>query len=142
MVQSSNVESLGRQHSRPFFLATALAGWLLVLPAVVFLAAGALRLLQPREFQPSRTAWIIFEWAGTHVTHLDAAVIFLGLPMIALIAGCGTLLRAWRRKPVLRQDAASAFVILRRQLVAICLVAAVLLAGGILTFVVDHLIVG
>ena len=142
MAQSASMESPGRERPGPLYLTAALAGWLLVLPATFFLAVGALRWLQPRQFQPARACWIIFEWARTHVTRLDAAVIFLGLPMIALTVGGGTLWREWRKNQALRQDVAGALAILRRQLGTFCLAAAVLLAGGILALVADHLIVG
>jgi len=142
MTQSARLESLGREPSHPPSLSAALAEWLMVLPAAFFLAAGALRLLQPRRFKPARACWIIFEWTRTHVTHLQAAVIFPGLPTLALIVGSGALWRGWRRNPALRQDAAHALAILRRQLGTVSLAAAVLLASGILTFVVGHLIVG
>jgi len=142
MAQSAGARSLDRQHSRPFFLTAILGGWLLVLPATVFLAAAALRLLQPSQFQPSRTAWIIFEWAGAHVSHLGAAAVFLGLPGVVFMVGFGVLWFEWRRNAVLRQDSAIALAIVRRQFATISLAAAALLASGILVFVVDHLIVG
>ena len=140
MAQSENVEILGSE--RPKLFLTALAGWLLVLPATLFLAAGAIRLLQPRQFQPARACWVIFEWVTSHFTHMDAAIVFLALPIVALATGGAALWREWRRNSALRRDAASAFAIVRRQYGTLCLAVAVLVAGGILTFVVDHLIVG
>lgn len=67
---------------------------------------------------------------------------FLGLPLIALIAGLSALLREWRRNAALRSDAAGAFALVQRQLGTLFLASAVLVAGGILAFAVNHLIVG
>jgi hypothetical protein len=142
MTQSACAESLRGGRSRRLLLMTVLGEWLLVLPATVFLAAAALRLLQLRQFEPARTGWIIFEWTRAHISHLGAAAVFLGLPGVVLIVGCGTLWLEWRRNQVLRQDVAGALAILRREVGTLCLAAAVLFAGGILTFVVEHLIVG
>jgi hypothetical protein len=140
MAQSANVEMPAS--NRMNLSLTALAGWLLVLPATFFLAAAALRTLQPRQFQPARACWAIFEWVATHFTHLDAAVVFLALPIIALAAGGAALWREWRGNTALRRDAATAVALVRRQFGTLCLVATLLAAGGVLTFVVDHLMVG
>jgi hypothetical protein len=93
------------QMSKPFQLPNfAISEWLLVLPATVFLAAASLRLLRPRQYQPARAGWIIFEWSTTHISHLGAAVLFLGMPALVLVAGCGALLRMWRGDQALRHD--------------------------------------
>ena len=83
----------------------AIGEWLLVLPAALLLAAGALRSLQPPQHEPARTSWIIFEWTAAHVSRLGAALLFLGLPGIVAIVGCAALLRIWSTDQVLRQDA-------------------------------------
>ncbi len=142
MAQSARAPALDEKPSRLGLQVTAAAGWLMLLPATAFLAAAALRLLQPRRFQPAHTAWIISEWAASHLSHLAAAGVFLGLPGMVLIVGGGSLWVEWARDQALRQDAANAVAILRQQLGAFCLAAAVLLAGGILTVVITHLIVG
>ena len=106
MAQSANVEMPASYRTN--LSLTALAGWLLVLPATFFLAAAALRTLQPRQFQPARACWAIFEWVATHFTHLDAAVVFLALPSslwrpVALrsgVSGAGTRLCAGMRQPL------------------------------------------
>ncbi len=125
----------------PFGLpVVAICEWLMILPATVFLAAAALRMLQPREFEPARTSWIIFEWAATHISRFGAVILFLGLPGIAVVAGCATLLRKWRRDGALRHDMAMTLAILRRHLAIGLLAAAVLLAGTILTAVAVHVV--
>ena len=41
-------------HMKKLWIVTS-AEWLMVLPATILLSAAALRLLQPREHEPSRT---------------------------------------------------------------------------------------
>jgi hypothetical protein len=120
----------------------ALGEWLLVLPAAILLAAGAMRHLQPRQYEPARTCWVIFNWAASHISHQGAAVLLLGLPGLALILGGISLVVAWRRNEALRQDAARALGIVRRHLVTLLFSAGTLLASAILAAVVMHLIRG
>jgi hypothetical protein len=133
-----NVENRLSGPSRPSVV--AIFEWLMVLPATVFLAAAALRMLQPRQYEPARTSWIIFEWTATHVSRFGAAILFVGMPGAVVIAGCATLLRNWRQDPALRQDVAITLDIARRQLASGLLTAAVLLAGAILMVVGVHLV--
>jgi hypothetical protein len=46
------------------------------IPATFLLAVAALRGLQPRQYEPARTSWIIFEWMTTHLTGTHAAIMF------------------------------------------------------------------
>jgi hypothetical protein len=126
--------------SSPRILAAAVSEWLLVLPAAVFLAAAALRLLQPRQYEPARTSWILFEWATTHISHTGAALLFIALPAIAVVAGCAMLLLSWRKNETLRQDMASALTSLRHHLAIGVLGTGTLLAGAILVAVLLHII--
>lgn len=118
----------------------AVAEWLLVLPAAVFLAAAALRQLQPAQYEPARTSLIIFEWAATHISRAGAALLFLGLPGIAVVAGCIALLRLWRQDEALRQDLMTALAGLRRHAVIALMAVATLLAGSILAAAAVHII--
>jgi hypothetical protein len=118
----------------------AVAAWLLVLPASVFLAVAGLRLLQPAQYEPARTSWVIFEWTTTHISHGVAALLFLGLPSVAAIAGCVMLLLLWRGSEALRQDVTATFASLRRHLAVAILGTGTLLACAILAAVVMHLI--
>ncbi len=142
MTQSSNAQALDRNSFSPQGLALAAAAWLLVLPAAIFLAAAALRELQPRMYEPARTSWLIFEWATAHVSHLGAAVLFLLLPGVALAAGLGAVWHRWKTSAALREDAAALLAVLRRQMQTFLLVGATLLGAAILTFAVHQLIVG
>ena len=120
--------------------AVAASEWLLVLPATLFLAAAALRLLQPRQYEPARTSWTIFDWTTTHISNAGAALLFVGLPAIAVIAGFAALLMIWRRSGTLRQDVIAALTSLRRNLAIVLLGTGTLLAGAILAAVLVHII--
>lgn len=129
--------------SRPKLLrlpVIAIAEWLMVLPAGLFLAAAALRLLQPRQYQPAHISWIVFEWSTAHISRLGAAVLFLVIPALVALVGCSTLWLVWRQDQVLRHDTTLAFAILRRHLVPGLLTTATLLAGAILMFAGAHII--
>ena len=121
-------------------LALAVSEWLLVLPAAVLLLAAALRLLQPREHEPARSSWVIFEWAMAHISHAGAGLLFIGLPGVAVFLGCVALSLAWRGNEVLRQDVGAALGSLRRHFAVLFLGAGTLVAAVILAAVVAHLI--
>jgi hypothetical protein len=129
------------QLSKPFRLPMlAISEWLMVLPATVFLAVAALRLLQPRQYQPARTSWIIFDWTTTHISRLGAAVLFLGMPGLVAAAGCGALLRMWREDQALRHDVVLGLTVFRRHLAIGFLAVATMLGATILALAVAHLI--
>ncbi len=120
--------------------AVAISEWLLVLPSALLLGAAALRFFQPREYEPARTSWAIFEWATTHISHGGAALLFLGLPGVAVVGGCAALLLLWRGNETLRQDVTAAVASLRRHLAIAVLGTGTLLAGAILAAVLVHII--
>jgi hypothetical protein len=135
------MEDRHMQLAKPSRLSVFAVGeWLLVLPATVFLAAAALRFLQPREYEPARTSWLIFEWTTTHISRMGAAWLFIGLPCLVVLAGAVALLRTWREDQTLRQDAVLGLAILRRHLAIGLFTAATLLAAAILTFAVAHIV--
>lgn len=129
------------QTSKPFRLPVIATGqWLMVLPAAVFLTAAALRLLQPRQFEPARTSWIIFQWTSAHISRLGAATLFIGMPGLVVIVGCAKLLQRWREDQALRHDAILGLTIVRRHLAIGLLTAATLLATATLTLALAHLV--
>jgi len=135
------MESVNKQQSLLFRLPlVAVCEWLIVLPATLLLAAAALRMLQPRQHEPARAIWILLEWTAAHVTRLDAAILFLGMPGVVLVTGCAMLLREWWQDQALRQDARMILGILQRHLAIGLLTVAVALAGTILAAVVAHVI--
>lgn len=122
--------------SRMSFL--ALSEWVMVLPAAVFLTAAALRLLQPRQYEPSHAGWVVFEWTIQHVSSLGAAILFIGLPGLAVIIGCAVLLQSWGKDELFRRDLIAALGALRRHIVIAFVVAATALAGAIFVFAFVH----
>lgn len=142
MAQSSIAEALDSLPGRQSAWALTLTEWLMVMPAAIFAAAVLMRLLQPPMSVPARVGRTIFGWTVTHVTRLDAAVIFLALPGVALAAGSTALSRLWRRDGRFREHSAAAFTILRRQLQPLCLAAGALLAAGLLALAIHQMIVG
>lgn len=86
------------------FLLLVASEWLLILPASVFLAAAVLRSLQPPQYQPARTGWMIFQWTTTHISHRGAAGLFIGLPGLAAGFGCAALIQLWRKHEVFRKN--------------------------------------
>jgi hypothetical protein len=135
------MESVGKERFGLFTLPTVAAcEWLLILPASALLAAAAFRVLQPRQYEPARSSWIIFEWTSAHVSQLGAAILFIGMPGIVVTVGCAVLLRNWRQHQALRQDSATMIAILRRHLAIVLLAAAVLFAGTILAAVAAHVL--
>jgi hypothetical protein len=128
------------QATRRFRLSVlVIYAWLMVLPPALFLAAATLRMLQPRQYEPARTSWIIFDWTATHISRLGAAILFIGLAGIVIVTGCAALLQNWERDQILRHDVRVAIESLRRHSLLGVLTAAVLFAGTILTVVISHL---
>jgi|ERR1700680_110923 len=129
------------QLSKPFRLpVVAIGEWLMVLPAAVFLTAAAVRLLQPRQYEPAHTSWLIFDWTTTHISRLGAAMLFICMPGIVVLAGCATLVQTWREGQALRHDATLGLTIFRRHLTIGLLTTATLLAAAILIIAVAHLV--
>jgi hypothetical protein len=118
----------------------AIAEWLMVLPATVLLAAAALRVLQPPQYEPARTSLLIFEWTTGHISRLGAATLFILIPALVVFAGYATLRRAWREDQALRQDAILGLTIFGRHLAAALLTAATLLAASIFLLAVFHVV--
>jgi hypothetical protein len=129
------------QLSRPSRLPViAISEWLMLLPAAVLLTAAALRVAQPRQYEPAHISWIIFDWATAHLLRVGAAAMFIALPALAIVAGCATLWRTWRNDQALREDAMIAIKIIRRYRVLELLTTATLLAIVILLLALAHVV--
>jgi hypothetical protein len=118
----------------------AFAEWVMVLPATIFLAAGVLRSLQPAEYEPARTSWVIFNWAGAHMTRTGAAMLFLALPALVLAIGWAIMVRTWVRDEAFRDGVREAMATLRRYASVVFVAGATALAGAIFLFAVVHLL--
>ena len=102
---------------------------LLILPAALFMTALVVRLLQPLQSEPARTAERIVEWYADRQWTLW--ILLIALPLAVLVTGCATLMRRDARQTLaaLRADPATLFV-----------AAATLIAGGVLVIVVLHML--
>ena len=118
----------------------ALVEWLLIVPASALLMIAALRLLQPAQYEPAHTSWLILNWTTSHISRFGAAILFLGMPGVVAIAGCATLLRSWSPDENLRNDAATLVAIVRRRGAVFVVMTATILAAAVLTLVVGHII--
>jgi hypothetical protein len=119
-----------------------IAEWLMIVPATIFISAAILRLLQPSQYEPARTSWAIFNWTITHISSNGAAVLFMGLPALAIMLGCAMLARTWRDDEEFRADVKASLGFLRRYASVVFLAGGTALAGAILVFSVVHVIVG
>jgi hypothetical protein len=126
--------------SRTKLLALAITECLMVLPATFFLGVATLRGLQPRQYEPARKSWIIFEWMTTHLTKIHAAAMFLVFPASAFAAGWTALLRSWQQDDLLRWDAVALLAVLRRNMHVLLLIAGTLAGTAILIAAVVHMI--
>ena len=112
----------------------------MVLPATFALGIATLRQLQPRQYQPARISWMIFEWMGAHLTRTHAAFMFLILPALAFLTGSRALLRIWHQDDSLRRDALAFLSGAWRNIHAIILAAGTLVGAAILMAAVIHMI--
>ena len=71
--------------------ALAAAHFLLISPAVVFLVAVIVQLLQPLRTEPAHTAQQIVMWYAERMWTLW--ILLLGLPLSVLISGCISLMK-------------------------------------------------
>ena len=113
---------------------------LIVTPALFFIVVAILRGMQPREYEPARTSWLIFEWMQTHLSRADAAAMFLVLPAMAFTTGVWVLVRNWRENEPFRQDVLTAFAGLGRNLHMLILAAGAVTGAAIFAAAVVHMI--
>jgi hypothetical protein len=124
--------------------AVAPTALVLVLPAAIFFAAAALRLLQPVQHQPAATADALFRLFAELPRGVKLTVMLLAPAAGFVLAAMDQYLR-WRRDPswrsaVLGLAAACGPVIVRP--LAVMSALALLGAAGWFAFVVVHAIAG
>jgi len=117
----------------------AAAELLLVFPAALFMTAAIVRSLQPIEYEPARTAQRIFDWFGAR-PHMSLWVLLIALPLAVVIGGCVSLVRSWSYDSQLREAARQTVAAVRAHLATLLVAVATLTAGGILAFLVLHLL--
>ncbi|HUJ50034.1 MAG TPA: hypothetical protein VLW25_07530 [Bryobacteraceae bacterium] len=121
--------------------AVAAGELLLVFPAALFMTAAIARSLQPIEYEPARTAQRIFDWYGAR-PHISLWVLLIALPLAVVVSGCVSLVHSWSEESQLREAARQTIAAVRAHLATLLVAVATLTAGGILAFIVLHLLTG
>jgi hypothetical protein len=112
---------------------------LLIFPAALFMSSLFVRQMQPPQYQPAHTAQLIVEWFSAR-PHLGMAVLLIALPFAALVIGSATVLGYWRSDASFREAAVEIVAVVRTHFALLLVIAATLIAGGILAVVVVHVI--
>ncbi len=112
---------------------------LLVFPAALFMTALFVRELQPQQYEPARSAQRVVDGFSAR-PHLGLDVCLIALPFAALVIGCATVLRSWRKDAELRHAAFQTLAAIRAHLAALLIAGATLTAGCILAVVAMHMI--
>jgi hypothetical protein len=110
----------------------------LIFPAALFMAALALRNLQPLQYEPAHSAQQLLMWYARRMWALW--VLLLGLPFIVLVTGCAALLHSWDRDVVPPLTARQWLATIRARLATLFIAATTLIAGIILAIVVLHVL--
>lgn len=116
------------------------AGWALALlgPAVLFIAALALRQVPPSDSQPARTADRIVRWYAAH-PQLALWVLLLLLPFTAFVLGSTTLMQTWFTNPELRRFTWRLLSQIQEHWPTVSIVGATGVAFALLVMVTAHL---
>ena len=112
---------------------------LLVFPAVLFMTSLFARDIQPRQYEPARTAQRIVDWYASS-PHVGLWILLIALPLAVLVIGSTTLLREWRSNQALRTATLESISIVRAHASALLIAGATATAGGILAIVGLHVL--
>ena len=112
----------------------AFIGLLLIAPAALFMDSLFLRQVQPLLRFGRIVAWF------AHHFVLGLGIFLVFMPLAALIVGCTSILRAWRRDAEFRADMMRLLAGVRAQWPALTIGATTLMAAGVLFIVGLHMI--
>ena len=90
----------------------------------------------------ARAVWLIFDAVVRHVSDTGAAIVFLALPTLVLVAGCIALSGAWHGDNQLKNDTLSMLSIARRNTAVGVIASAALVAIVVLAITVAHMVIG
>jgi ABC-type Fe3+ transport system permease subunit len=124
---------------KAFSRAIAAAELLLIPPASLFMAALFVREIQPRQYEPARTAAQLVAWYAVR-PRLGLWIFLCALPMAALAIGGTTLMRSWRTDSELQLASRQMRDLIRGNFQTLLIAAATLAAAGVLSIVALHLI--
>ena len=110
----------------------------LIFPAILFVTALFVRHWRPVQSGPARTAERVVSWYATH-PQLALWVLLLLLPLSAFILGSAALLRTWDDNPQLQDFTWRALAAIPNHWPAMSIGVATLVAAGVLTMIVRHL---
>jgi hypothetical protein len=110
----------------------------IIFPAVLFMAALAVRDVQPLQHEPAHIAQQIVAWYSTRVWTLW--LLLFALPLGVLVTGYATLLHVWTRDVQPRRTARQSLALFRAPYGTLGLAATTLAAAGILVIVVLHML--
>jgi hypothetical protein len=111
---------------------------LLIFPAVLFMTALLLRVLQPQQYEPAYTAQQIVMWyAGRQWT---LWVLLITLPIIVLVIGCAVLLTIWNGDVGLWQAVRHPLIAIRTHIPTLFIAAETLTAGLVLVVAIVHIL--
>jgi hypothetical protein len=102
---------------------------LLILPAALFMTALVVRMLQPLQNEPARTAERIIAWYAERQWTLW--ILLIALPLAVLVTGCATLIRG---------DARQTLAAIRAHPATLLVAAATFTAGVFLVIVLLHML--
>ena len=110
----------------------------LLFPAALFMTALVVRELQPLQYQPAHAAQQLVMWYAGRTWTLW--VLLVALPLTVLVTGGVTLLRNWSRDVAPPHTAWPSMAMMRAHLATLFVAAETLAAGGILAFVLLHML--
>ena len=116
----------------------AAAELLLISPAALFMGALVVRSLQPLQYEPAHSAEHLVMWYAGRMWTLW--VFLVGLPLVALVSGCATLLYNWNHDVTLSQAAKQFLGVARMRRAMLFITGVTLAAGGILAIAVLHML--
>jgi hypothetical protein len=108
------METNNRLSLRTGLRAFAVMECLLICPAAFFILIATLHSMRPGEYELLHSSAIIFEWMTSHLTRIDAAIMFIIFPAVAFTLGIATLLQSWQQDELFRWDAMAFAAVLRR----------------------------
>jgi len=114
--------------------ALAIAELILVFPAALFMTALFLR-----EVQPLAQTGRLVDWFSHHVI-LGLYVFLISMPLAAFVAGGSIVVRSWRNDAEFRRAALQIMMTARAHAASLLVVAATVMAGGILCIVAMHMV--
>ncbi|HLH56411.1 MAG TPA: hypothetical protein VKY92_22680 [Verrucomicrobiae bacterium] len=117
----------------------AIAELLLVSPALLFMCALFARNIQPTQYQPAKSAEHLVGWFAAR-PFLCLDIFLIAMPLSVLAVGCATLMRAWSKDASFRDATISMLTIMREHMATLLILAATILAAGVLAVVAVHVI--